>query len=78
MEEIDTIICLKKINKDLKNITKSCHKAQKQLKFFYLFFFTWHKNVLNFSEKGIIKNVFHKKEKPISIEKVEMEKNSVI
>ena len=81
MEEIDTIICLKKINKDLKNIPKIVIKHKNNLHFFV--FFSLHgikmeEKVLNFSEKGIIKNVFHKKEKPISIEKVEIENNSVI
>ena len=64
MEEIDTKVCLKKINKDLKNITKIVKKHKN--------------NILRFSAKGIIKSVFHNKEKPINIEQVEIEKNKVI
>ena len=81
MEEIDTIIFLKKINKDLKNITKIVIKHKNNLNFFALFSLhgiKMEEKVLIFGEKRIIKSVFHKKEKPISIEKVEIEKNSVI
>ena len=44
MEEIDIKICLKKINKDYKNIKKITVKKKIYVKSFYIFFFTWCKN----------------------------------
>ena len=44
MKEIDTIISLKKINKDLKNIKEIIIKQKISIKNIFSLFFTWYKN----------------------------------
>ena len=80
MKETDIIICLKKRNKNLKNIKKSILSLKNQRKFFFFFFFdvfSFHcikmmQKSLSFGENHIIKNALHKDKIPINIYEVDI------
>ena len=69
MEEIDIIINLKKISKYWKNIKNYLNAKKSTEKLFYLFLLG---RFYFFGGKWLNENVFYKKEKSISIDKVEI------
>ena len=78
MKETDIIICLKKRNKNLKNIKKGILSLKNQRQFF-LDFFSFHcinmiQKSLSFGENHIIKNAFHQDKIPINIYEVDVQR----
>ena len=76
MEERDTIICLKKIKKDLKN-TKKILVIKKKIDTEIIFFSYSRKmeeKVLILDHQRINKNAFHENENPFNIDKIEIKR----
>ena len=76
MEETDFIMCLKKINKDLKNTEKIIVKQKFSINKFIFFvnIIKMEQKALVFDKQCINKNVFHEHKHLIDIDKVDVDR----